>query len=154
MVETKDPIAQGALAMLSTYKAGVVAFLSGCVTLVTKTWQDPDLPIGISMVAASFNLYFSSFGITIIILSAFLFGFGMILGNSYNGGECFAYLTGNRKKHYYLAGTTLMIFIGSTVEVKTFWYFMDLILACMAIPHMTALLLHVVKKPRLTSARV
>jgi alanine or glycine:cation symporter, AGCS family len=150
MAETKDPINQGALAMLSTYTAGVVAFLSGCVTLVTNTWQDPELPMGINMIAASFNLYFSSFGIAIIILSAFLFGFGTILGNSYNGGQCFAYLTDNKKKHYYLTGTTLLIFIGSTIEVKTFWYFMDLILASMAIPHMIALILHVVKKRSLS----
>lgn len=145
MAETRDPMTQGALAMLSTYTAGIIAFLSGCVALITKTWLDPEIPLGINMVAASFELYFSSIGIAIIIISTFLFGFGTILGNSYNGSQCYGYLLNNRKKTYYLIGTSVMIFLGAIAEVKTFWYLMDLVLASMAVPHMTALISHVRK---------
>jgi AGCS family alanine or glycine:cation symporter len=146
MAETDDPETQGALAMLSTYTAGMLAFLSGCVTLVTGTWQNPELPLGISMVASSFEMYFSSFGVTIIIICAFLFGIGTILGNNYNGGQCFAYLTGNKKKRFYIVCATGMVFIGAVAEVKVLWSFMDLILASMAVPHMATLLCHVLKK--------
>lgn len=148
MAATTDPIAQGTLAMLSTYTAGIVAFLSGCVSLVTKTWQDPDLPLGISMVAASFELYFSYFGIAIVALSTLLFGFGTILGNSFNGGQCFNYLTENKKNRYFLAGTALMLFVGAISEVKTFWSLIDLVLACMALPHMAALVRYAYKLPK------
>jgi len=146
MAETNDPETQGALAMLSTYTAGILAFLSGCVTLVTKTWQNPELPLGINMVAASFEMYFSSFGVTIIIFCAFLFGLGTILGNNYNGGQCYAYLMNNKKNRYYIVGATAMVFIGAVAEVRILWSFMDLILASMAVPHMAALLRHVFKK--------
>lgn len=146
MAETKDPVAQGSLAMLSTYTAGVVAFISGCVALITKTWQDPDLPLGISMVAASYQMYFSSFGVAIVACCALLFAFGTILGNSFNGTQCFHYLTDNKKTRYYLFASGLMIFFGAIAEVKTLWSLVDLVLVCMALPHMTALLVHVFKK--------
>lgn len=147
MSETDDPEYQGRLAMISTYTAGFLAFLSGCVALLTKTWQDPELPLGISMVAASFKMYFSSFGIAIVLINTFLFGIGTILGNSYNGSQCFGYLTDNKKKTIYLALTAIMVFVGAIAEVKTFWSFMDLILAAMAVPHMMALIKHVRQQP-------
>ncbi|HEY2810316.1 MAG TPA: alanine:cation symporter family protein [Rhabdochlamydiaceae bacterium] len=142
MAAVENPEAQATLAMLSTYTAGFIAFLSGCVALITQTWQDSQLPLGMSMVAASFHLYFSYFGVGIITLCSLLFGFGTILGNSYNGSQCYAYLTENKKAWGYLLATALMIFIGSISETKTFWSFIDIILACMALPHMTALMLY------------
>lgn len=146
MAETNNPETQGALAMISTYTAGILAFISGCVTLVTQTWQNSELPLGISMVAASFEMYFSSFGMIIIIFCTFLFGIGTILGNNYNGEQCFAYLMDNKKNRYYIVGATAMVFVGAIAEVKMLWSLMDLILASMAIPHMAALLRHVFKK--------
>lgn len=150
MAETEDPSAQATLAMLSTYTAGFVAFLSGCVALVTETWLDPTLPLGVSMVAASFQLYFSSFGIVIIVFSTFLFAFGTILGNSYNGSQCFSYLTNQTKMKLYLAGTALMIFLGAISDVKVVWSLIDIVLACIALPHLTALILHVSRNPART----
>ncbi len=147
MAETEDPSAQATLAMLSTYTAGFIAFLSGCVALVTETWLDATLPLGISMVAASFKLYFSSFGIGIILLCTFLFAFGTILGNSYNGSQCFSYLTNQTKMPFYFAGTAAMIFIGAISEVKLVWSLVDIILACIALPHLSALILHVSRNP-------
>jgi len=110
MAETKDSFGQGAIAMLSTYTAGFIAFLSGLVALLTKTWESGDLPIGMSMVAASFQIYFSSFGIVIIAMSVLLFGFGTILGNSYNGAHCFGYLTENKGNTYYFLATACIVF--------------------------------------------
>lgn len=148
MAETQDPTAQGTLAMLSTYTSGFVAFLSGCVALITKTWQDPDLPLGISMVAASYQQYFSSFGIAIVAISALLFAFGTILGNCFNGTQCFEYFT-QKKTHYYFIGAAVMIFFGAVAEVKLVWSLVDVVLVCIALPHMTALLMHTYKKPEI-----
>lgn len=147
MAQTDDPISQGTLAMLSTYTAGCIAFLSGIVALITQTWLNPELPLGISMVASSFQQYFSSIGIVIVVISTFLFAFGTILGNSYNGSQCFHYLTDNKKTPYYLALTACMIFLGSIAEVKTVWSLVDIVLAGIAIPHMTALVLYIYRNP-------
>lgn len=146
MAETTDPVAQGMLAMFSTFAAGFIAFLSGCVTLVTRTWQDPDLPLGITMVAASFEQYFSFVGVAIVAISGLLFGFGTILGNCYNGSQCYSFLTDNKKSRYYLMATALMIFTGAIADVKTIWSLVDLILIFMAVPHFTALMIQANKK--------
>lgn len=145
MAETKDPEAQATLAMLSTYAAGFVAFLSGCVALVTRTWEDPSLPLGMSMVAASFKMYFSSLGVIAIASCALVFAFGTILGNSYNGSQAFCYLTKNRRLYAYYALVALMIFVGSVADAKLVWSLTDIVLACMTLPHMAALVLHVAR---------
>lgn len=143
MAETSDPDSQAILAVLSTYAAGFLAFLSGCVALITNTWQDPNLPLGMSMVAATFEMYFSTTGIVIVTISSFLFAFGTIIGNSYNGSQCFGYLTNNRGIFYYFLAASSMIFIGAISEVKTVWSMIDIVLAFMVIPHMAALILGV-----------
>ncbi len=148
MAETQNPVAQGLLAMLSTYTAGVVAFLSGCVALLTKTWQDPNLPLGMSMVAASFEMYFSTFGIWIITIASLLFASGPILGNCYNGSQCFSFLTDNKRiKAYYIA-SACMVFLGAIADVKTLWSVMDIILACTALPHIAALVVYAYKEAK------
>lgn len=147
MAQTNDPVAQATLAMMSTYTAGFIAFLSGFVALITETWLDPQLPLGMSMVAASFQHYFSTLGIVIVAISTFLFAFGTILGNSFNGSQCFYYLTNNKKGYLYLGGTAIMIFIGSISEVRIVWSLIDFVMAFIAIPHMTALVLYAYKNP-------
>ncbi|MBA3958247.1 MAG: sodium:alanine symporter family protein [Parachlamydiaceae bacterium] len=145
--ETNDPVAQSMLAMLSTYSAGLISFISGCVALVTNTWQDPELPMGASMVAASFQMYFSYWGIVIVAISTFLFALGTILGNSFNGSQCFNYLA-NKKylKGYYLA-TVSVIFFGTIADAKLVWSVIDVALACLVVPHMFALMLYTHKAP-------
>lgn len=142
MAETSDPISQGMLAMVSTYMSGILAFMSGYVALITNTWQSEHLPLGMSMVAASFELYFSSFGIVLLTVSSFLFAFGTILGNSYNGGQCFGYLTENKGIRYYFFVAACMVFVGAISEAKTVWSMIDIALAFMVVPHMCALILY------------
>lgn len=154
MAETKDPTAQGTLAMLSTLTAGFIAFLSGCVALITQTWLDPTLPIGITMVAASFELYFSSFGIIIVVIATILFAFGTILGNSYNGSQCFESLLGSHRKGYYIAGSAILIFLGAISDVTTVWALVDIIMAAVALPHMIGLILFAYKNPSAANTNV
>ncbi len=152
MAETENPIAQGLLAMLSTYTAGIVAFLSGCVALLTKTWQDPTLPLGMSMVAASFEIYFSSFGIVIITIASLLFASGPILGNCYNGSQCFSFLTNNKRLKAYYVASAIMVFFGAIADVKTLWSLMDIVLAATALPHIACLVVYAHKEAKQGSA--
>lgn len=146
MAETSNAIEQGTLSMLSTFSAGLLAFMSGCIVLVTGTWEDPNLPLGISMMAASFQMHFSHFGVAIIAICTILFGFGTILGNSFNGSQCFGYFTNNKKFNLYYAITGVVIFFCTVSEVKMVWAIVDVILALVAIPHMSALILYVMRK--------
>jgi AGCS family alanine or glycine:cation symporter len=108
--------------------------------LITDTWQDPNLPLGISMLAASFQLYFSYTGIAIVAISTILFAVGTILGNSYNGSQCFSYLTKGRGIYYYYLAMAILVFLGTVAGVDKVWSLIDLSLAFLVIPHMAALL--------------
>jgi alanine or glycine:cation symporter, AGCS family len=148
MAETNDPVGQATIAMLSTYAAGLIAFLSGCVALMTNTWQDPNLPLGMSMVAASFQMYFGTWGLIGIASCAVIFAFGTILGNGYNGSQAFGYLTQQKRLYYYYAVTALVIFLGCISDAKTVWSLTDIILTAMVMPHIAALIVHVIKKEK------
>jgi len=139
MAYTKDPFAQGVLSMCSIFSAGFLAILGGIVALISETWLDPSLEVGITMVARSFQLYFSQFGIAIIVISAFLFAFGTVLGNCFNGSCCFSYLTKGRFLHYYFLIVTVMTFLGAICRMTLFWATSDLVIALVAIPHVLAL---------------
>ena len=69
-----------------------------------------------------------------------MFALGTILGNAYNGGQCFSYLTKHRwLKHYYLfAG--LFVFIGAVVDVQIVWDITDYFIVPVALPNFIAVL--------------
>jgi len=141
MAQTNDPVAQGMLAMVSTYTAGLVSFISGLVVLLTGTWQDPEIPLGISMMASSFHQYFSYSGIAVVAISTFLFAFGTILGNSFNGSQCFQYLAEKKHVKYYYIAMAVVIFLGTISEVSLVWSMVDIALVLIVVPHMIALIL-------------
>jgi len=149
LTESTDPKTQGVLAILATFSAGSLAFLSGCVALITNTWQDPANSLGMGMVIASYEQYFSFAGAVIVALSALLFGLGTILGNAFNGAQCYEYLTRNRRTRYYFSAMSLIIFLGAIGEAGTVWGAVDILLALIAVPHMAALLLAVRRSPEM-----
>ncbi len=138
MAEINDATQQGVLSMVSTYSAGFICILSCFIALITETWLDPTLSIGIHMVAASFQAYFSSIGIIVVVISAFLFAFGTILGNSYNGSQCFGYLTKHRFLTVYYIATACLIFWGCISEVTLVWSLADFFLMPVVVPHILA----------------
>ncbi len=139
MAETKVPFDQGILAMVSTYSAGCIFILSSLVALVTETWLDPNLAIGINMVAASFQSYFSTVGLLIVMASALLFAFGTILGNSFNGSQCFIYLTKNRFMPLYYVAAASLIFIGTVMDVTIVWSLIDYLIVPVVVPHILSI---------------
>lgn len=135
MSETENPFEQGILSMIATYSAGFICILSCLVTLMTETWLDSSLPLGINMVVASFTKYFSSAGAALVIISALFFAFGTILGNSFNGGQCFNYLSKNRFQKFYYFSVAFLIFWGCVADVTTVWSIVDYLLVPVIVPH-------------------
>ncbi|MBD3231914.1 amino acid carrier protein [Candidatus Dependentiae bacterium] len=146
MSQSKTPINQGILSMLSVYSNGFLCLLSGLTVLLTDTWLNSNLGIGINILAQSLKLYFGSIGIIILMLSALLFAFGTIVGNSYNGSQCFLYATQNQGLKYYYIFIALIIFIGSISEVETLAKITDLCLIPLAIPNVLGIILLAFKR--------
>ncbi len=140
MAETDQPADQGVLSMASTYCAGLLLILSSLVTLITGTWLDSHLALGMDMVAASFHQYFSYIGLIVVAISALLFGFGTILGNSYNGSQCFTYLIKGKQLPLYYLMTAGLIFFGAIANVIVLWSCIDVVLAIVLVPHILSIL--------------
>lgn len=143
---------QGILAMASTYSAGFVMIISSLITLISATWLDSNLNLGIDMVVATFQQTFSVYGGILVAVSALLFGFGTILGNSYNGLECFFFLTKGRGITFYYLLTAIMIFMGSIGGVQTVWSYVDIVLVLVMLPNIWALFWMVFKQKKVLIA--
>ena len=139
MAETDSAVEQGILSMIATYSAGCICILSSLVALMTESWLNPNLGLGIDMVAHSFHSYFSTIGLIIVAASAFLFAFGTILGNSFNGSQCFIYLTKNRYLGVYYVATGALVFVGSIVDVTAIWSLVDFMLVPVLVPHILSI---------------
>lgn len=139
MAETDGAMDQGILSMIATYSAGFICILSSLVALLTESWLNPNLALGIDMVAYSFQSYFSTFGLIIVAVSAFLFAFGTILGNSFNGSQCYIYLTKNRYLKLYYVATGVLVFVGCMADVATIWSVVDYILVPVLLPHILSI---------------
>ncbi|HBS47832.1 TPA: hypothetical protein DEO28_01590 [Candidatus Dependentiae bacterium] len=141
MSDSKDPFTQGVLSIASIYAYGFVCMLSGLVILMTGTWKDINIGLGINMVSASFAMYFSTIGPLILSFSAAIFAYTTILGNCYNGSQCFSYITKNRYLKWYLAISGIFILVGTLCDVKLLWILTDFFVIPVAVPNVIGILI-------------
>ncbi len=146
MSDTKTPVDQGVLSMVSVYSNVLLCLLSGLVVLVTGTWLSTESGIGINVIAESFTMYFSTIGIAVLMISALLFAFGTILGNSYNGSQCFLYATKNRWLKFYHILIPSVIIISAIIEIETLVTILDLFYLPIAIPNIIGILILAFKR--------
>ena len=146
MAEVEDPLKQGVLAMVSVYSNGLLCLLSGLAILVTGIWQTPGMPFDINMIAVAIATYFPSIGPLLLVVSALLFAFSTILGNGFNGGECFLFVTKNRWAWLYYAMIALAVFLGSVANVTLIWTVTDFFMILVAVPHIIAIVILAFRK--------
>jgi alanine or glycine:cation symporter, AGCS family len=151
LAEVQNPQKQGILAMVSTYSAGLILILSSFVALITESWLHTSLPVGISMVAFSFKLYFAELGLVIVVLSVILFAFGTILGNSFNGSQCYLYLFSRRYLNYFYCSVAFIVFFGAVSDVKLIWSLVDYALVFILLPNVSSLVVLAIKHPTIFS---
>lgn len=139
--EGNSPAAQAVLSMISAYSVAFVCTLSALVTLVSGTWNDASVSLGIAMIAQPLAHYFVG-GKLVLALSAFLFGFGTILGNAYNGSKCFGYLTNNVTwlLYGYYAVIALVVFFGAVLDPQFVWTISDFFIIPVALPNILGIM--------------
>jgi AGCS family alanine or glycine:cation symporter len=147
--EVNSASQQGILAMASTYSAGLIMIISSLTALISSTWLDLSLNLGIDMVMATFEQAFSIYGTILVAISAILFGFGTILGNGYNGSVCFGYLTKGKYTPYFYGLVALMVFLGAIADVQLVWSYVDIVLAFVMVPHAIAIFILAARAPKL-----
>jgi alanine or glycine:cation symporter, AGCS family len=145
------PFQQGVLAMASVYANGIICTLSGLTILVSDAWKIPGAAFDIRMISNILEANFPMFGPKVLVFSSFMFAFGTILGNNYNGSQCFLHATKGKWITGYRIISAIAVFLGCISDAKFIWTIIDFFILPVAIPHTIAILILAFKKPHVLS---
>ena len=133
---TKEPVREGLVAMLGPMiDTLMVCSVTGFAILSTGVWTNPDLK-DISMTAAAFKQGLPFMGETILLIIVFVFGVTTIIGYSYYGSKCTAFLFGNKWKQPYRVIYALSLIPAAVISIDIVINYVDGWFAVMAIPTM------------------
>lgn len=141
MAETKCSVNQGILSMISVYTSGLLAVISGLAIISSGIWLAPGADFDITMIAHLLRSHFSFIGPIILLLTVILFAFTSIIGNGFNGSQCFLYATKNRWLNRYYALIAIFLFICAIVDVKTLWTLGGYLIVPVAVPNIIGIVI-------------
>jgi AGCS family alanine or glycine:cation symporter len=146
MSATTSPVDQGILSMVSVYTSGFLALLSGLAVISSGIWLSPHADFDITLISNLLYNHFSFIGPIILLVAVILFAFTSILGNSYNGSQCFLYATKNRWLTRYYGLIAIIIFTCAILDVKTIWSLGAYFIVPVAIPNVIGIVILSFKK--------
>ena len=147
--QTRNPAQQALVAMTGTFWSTVVICLLTGIVLVSSMLAYPDIQ---EMILADPTLFtgaklssiaFSKIpviGTPILVLGMVAFSYSTILGWSYYGSRCAAYLLGSRAVRPYQVVYVLVAFLGAIGIGDSVWLVSDIGNALMAIPNIVVVL--------------
>jgi AGCS family alanine or glycine:cation symporter len=139
--DIKCPVEQGVLSLVAIYSTGFISLISCFLTLLSGTWADPSVPVGVRTATATFAIYLPQIGPIILLICTLLFAYGTILGNNYNGSQCFGYLTRQRYIRLYHVFTCFVVFGGAVVNVQLIWVMSDFFLIPVLLPNIIGIII-------------
>ena len=135
---TKEPVREGLVAMLGPMiDTLIVCSVTGFVILSSGVWTNTDLN-GISMTTQAFEVGLPIVGKPLLILIVIVFSLTTMIGYSYYGSKCTAFLFGNKWKQSYRIFYTLSLILASVITIDIVINFIDGMFALMAIPTMVS----------------
>ena len=138
--KTNEPVHQGMVAMLGTFIDTIImCTLTGLVLIVSGAWLSGEQ--GASMSALAFLRVLGEPGRHVVTVGLAIFAFTTIIGWSYYGERCAAYLFGTGIIPFYRIAWITAIVMGAVFKLNLVWAFADLFNGLMALPNLVALLL-------------
>jgi alanine or glycine:cation symporter, AGCS family len=143
--DAKYPVDQGLLALFSMVSDALLCSLSGLIVLVTGVCNTGSFRS--TLIYEAFKLNAPWYGKYVLIMSITLFVLTTVIGNSFNGSQCFRAFARPYYVQWYIHITGMVIFLGALLPVQFMWNFIDILLACVAIPNVIGLVILAFKKP-------
>ena len=138
---TKEPVREGLVAMIGPLiDTIIVCSITGFAILSTGVWVNPELN-GISMTSAAFGAGLPGFGQPLLLVIVTIFSLTTIIGYSYYGSKCTAFLFGNSWKKTYRLVYTLSLIPASVISIDIVVNYVDGMFAMMGIPTMISTLI-------------
>ena len=133
---TKEPVREGLVAMLGPMiDTLVVCSVTGFAILSTGVWTDSTLN-GISMTSAAFKEGLPFMGETMLLIIVSIFSITTIIGYSYYGSKCIAFLFGNKWKQPYRVIYALSLIPAAVISIDMVVNYVDGMFAVMGVPTM------------------
>ena len=137
--QTNSPTRQGFIAMLGTFiDTLIICSITGLTIIVTGVWTSGES--GAALTSAAFAQALP-FGNIVVALALAIFAFTTILGWSFYGERCVAYLLGVKAIPVFRVLWVAAIPVGATVSLDFVWLLADTLNAMMALPNLIALVL-------------
>lgn len=138
--QTKEPVREGALAMIEPLFAAAIALLTGLIIVVTGAHDGATLNDGVLIAAKAFASVGDWFTI-LLAINVFLFAYGTTIGWSYYGEIAWSYLFGRKLIKGYYVLFALACFAGGVLNFGIVVDFSDLLILGAALPNVIALYL-------------
>ena len=134
--KTNEPIREGLVAMIGPLiDTIIVCSITGFAILVTDVWKNPNYN-GITMTSAAFDVGIPFLGEKLLLIIVCIFSITTIIGYSYYGSKCTAFLFGTKWKIHYRIFYTLSLIPASIISIDIVVNYVDGMFALMAIPTM------------------
>ncbi|WP_243734489.1 alanine/glycine:cation symporter family protein [Photobacterium lutimaris] len=136
--QTKNPVAQGLVAMLGTFiDTIIVCSITGLAIVVSGTWLSGET--GAALTSAAFASALPGIGNYVVAIALSIFAFTTILGWSFYSEKCVQYLFGVKAIVPFRVLWVIAVPIGATSSLEFIWLLADTLNAMMAIPNLIAL---------------
>lgn len=147
IADVEKPTDQGILAIYGVIVDAVIALMSGLLILVTGMWMIGDSALDSTLIYDVFKFNSPAVGRFVLMLSAGLFALTTVMGNSFDGSQSFASMTGHRWASFYLFSTMIIVFLGAFVSVPIVWKLVDILVVLIALPNVIGITILAFKKP-------
>lgn len=138
--QTKGPVNQGLVAMLGTFiDTLIICTITGMAIITSGAWTSGET--GASLTSAAFESTIPGVGGHIVTIALAIFAFTTMLGWSFYGEKCVAYLFGVKSIMPFRILWCLAAPLGAMANLGFIWLLADTLNALMAIPNLIALVL-------------
>lgn len=139
--KTKEPVREGLVAMIGPFiDTIIICSMTAFIILSSGNWRREGIA-GVALTSEVFEAAMGGFGRVLITVAVTLFAISTMVGYSYYGKKCFAYLSGGRGGIFYDCFYIATIVLGAVWSIDTVINVLDTAFALMAFPNMIAALL-------------
>ncbi|WP_099157618.1 alanine/glycine:cation symporter family protein [Virgibacillus ndiopensis] len=137
--KTDYPGRQALVSMTQVFIDTIIVCSITGITIVMADMYSGGLEGG-DLTAASFAFFLGDTGGYIVTIGIVLFAFSTLVGWSYYGEKCFAYLFNDKAVPYYRIAFVLIVMYGAIEKLGIVWGIADIMNALMAVPNLIGIL--------------
>ena len=139
--DVKEPVEQGMWGVFEVFFDTIVVCTLTAFTVLSTGVYKTSSAEGASLVGEAFSQVFSSYAGAIVAVSITLFAFTTVLGWAFYGSKCLEFLFGEKSAVVYKIIYSLMLIVGSTMNLTLALEISDTLNALMAIPNLIGVLM-------------